>query len=105
MYDQRSRNEWLTLVTEVQTHANVDRTAGTTHRKVRSTGIRLGADEVLVIDLRARMTPDQFVEEKLAGSHTFLRFSSMHGPFSAAYFMDRTPKSLTLDSIPYPIYT
>ena len=34
-------------------------------RKVRSTGIRLGADEVLVLDSRARMTPGNFVEEKL----------------------------------------
>ena len=34
-------------------------------RKVRSTGIRLGADEVLVLDPRARMTPGHFVEEKL----------------------------------------
>ena len=33
--------------------------------KVRSTGIRLGADEVLVMDSRSRMTPGQFVEEKL----------------------------------------
>jgi hypothetical protein len=33
--------------------------------KVRNTGIRLGSDEVLVTDARARMSPGSFVEEKL----------------------------------------
>lgn len=34
---------------------------GETERK----GTRMGADEVLVVDARARMTPENFVEEKL----------------------------------------
>ncbi len=33
--------------------------------KSLATGIRMGADEVLVVDSRARMTPGNFVEEKL----------------------------------------
>jgi hypothetical protein len=33
--------------------------------KIRNTGVRLGSDEVLVLDARARMSPGTFVEEKL----------------------------------------
>ena len=33
--------------------------------KGQASGIRLGSDEVLVTDSRARMTPGNFVEEKL----------------------------------------
>jgi hypothetical protein len=38
--------------------------------KVRTTGIRLGSDEVLVVDARARMSPGSFVEEKLQAALT-----------------------------------
>jgi hypothetical protein len=38
--------------------------------KVRNTGVRLGSDEVLVFDARARMSPGSFVEEKLRAALT-----------------------------------
>jgi hypothetical protein len=38
--------------------------------KVRNTGVRLGSDEVLVLDARARMSPGSFVEEKLRAALT-----------------------------------
>jgi hypothetical protein len=35
------------------------------HPKPPGSGIRIGTDETLVVDSRARMTPGNFVEEKL----------------------------------------
>jgi hypothetical protein len=34
-------------------------------QSVRNPSVRMGADEVLVADVRGRMTPGHFVEEKL----------------------------------------
>ena len=48
--------------------------------KVRTTGIRLGSDEVLVLDTRARMSPGNFVEEKLRAALTNSRPTSRRKP-------------------------
>ena len=48
--------------------------------KIRTTGIRLGSDEVLVLDARARMSPGSFVEEKLRVALTNSRPRSRRHP-------------------------